>query len=169
MGKKKLNNYSYILDNQGRIDYVLVDIWSPKYGLHQMPIELEDVDLLKDGAISLSPDSCIKGFYAMQTINGRGTKFHRRLFPNALPDQEVMHGPSSLDNRRRNLKLGTRQENQRDQRRHRAGRLYGTSLRNNRWRAYILQNGKQKHIGYFDTELEAHQAWLACKKTLRGE
>jgi len=34
----------------------------------------------------------------------------------------------------------------------------------NKWQAHIRINGKQKHIGLFKTELEAHQAYLKAKK-----
>lgn len=35
---------------------------------------------------------------------------------------------------------------------------------NNRWRAKIFINGKQIHIGYFDIEEDAKQAYLNAKK-----
>ena len=34
----------------------------------------------------------------------------------------------------------------------------------NKWRTQITINGKQKHIGFFKTELEAHQAYLKAEK-----
>lgn len=36
--------------------------------------------------------------------------------------------------------------------------------RNNKWKAQIRINGKNKHSGYFRTELEAHQAYLKAEK-----
>ena len=36
----------------------------------------------------------------------------------------------------------------------------------NKWKAYIKINGKQKHLGYFLTELEAHQAYQSKLKEL---
>lgn len=35
---------------------------------------------------------------------------------------------------------------------------------NNKWKAQITINGKQKYLGYFKTELEAHHAYLKAKK-----
>jgi hypothetical protein len=170
----KLNNYSYVLDSQGRIDYVLVDIVSPKYGLHQMLMELDDIDLLKDGAVVAVWRKSTKSFYANQEVDGKTSPFHRRIFSDARPDQDVMHKTHSLDNRRRNLKLGSRSENQRDRKSHRTGRLVGTSLnkRTGKWQArvWIKSEKKHKYLGCtFATELEAHQAFLAYEKTLKGE
>lgn len=31
--------------------------------------------------------------------------------------------------------------------------------RTNKWRAYIFKDGKNHHLGYFDTELDAHKAY----------
>jgi hypothetical protein len=35
---------------------------------------------------------------------------------------------------------------------------------NNKWQAYIILDGKQIHLGCFDTEEEARQAYLEAKK-----
>jgi hypothetical protein len=39
---------------------------------------------------------------------------------------------------------------------------YDFYKRSGKWRAYIYVDGKQKHLGYFDTEEEARQAYLAA-------
>ena len=46
--------------------------------------------------------------------------------------------------------------------------LMGATLykRTNRWQALIRVNGKQKHIGYFKTAIEAHQAYIKVKREL---
>jgi hypothetical protein len=42
--------------------------------------------------------------------------------------------------------------------------LLGVSAAGNRWRATIVVNGKQKHLGCFATPEEAHTAYLAAKR-----
>lgn len=40
----------------------------------------------------------------------------------------------------------------------------GVSFVRGRYRASISINGKSKHVGYFDTPAEAHQAWVTAKQ-----
>jgi hypothetical protein len=169
MGKKKLNSFAYVMNDKGQMDYVLVDIHSPKYGFHQMPIEICDVPLLADGAVGIQYAPGIQGFYAHQSVNGNSVLFHRRLFPNAKPGEEVMHLTSSLDNRRRNLKLGSKSENQRDRKKHREGRLVGaTPVGNGRWKSRSWIAGKEIYLGLYDSELEAHQVAMAYEAGLKS-
>lgn len=69
-----------------------------------------------------------------------------------------------LDNRRSNLRIVTRRQNGQNAKIHRSGRLPGTHFRDDRgkWRAIYSLNNKQVHIGYFETENEAHQAYLSA-------
>lgn len=48
-------------------------------------------------------------------------------------------------------------------------KVRGTYARGVRWRAKIETNYKQKHLGCFDTEAEAHAAYLAAKKIYHPE
>jgi hypothetical protein len=162
---KKLNDFSYVLNDEGQLDYILVDITSSKYGFHQMKLDLDDVDFLKDGAVYLKKNK--DKFYAMQKVNGKVVIFHRRLFPDIKPKEEVLHGDSTLDNRRSKLKTGTKRENQRDRRCHRGGHLYGTVLdkRDNKWQARITVNKKTIYLGRYETAEEAHQAIIEYEKT----
>ena len=157
------------MNEEGQIDYVLVDVESPKHGLKQMKMSLDDLPLLDDGGISVGYVPDIKGFYAVQKVGGKHKMFHRRLFPEVLPEQDIMHLKDSLDNRRQSLKIGSKSENQRDRKSHREGNLVGASFHKptRKWRSQIRINGKMKHIGYYETELEAHQAFLDYEKTLK--
>lgn len=51
------------------------------------------------------------------------------------------------------------------------GKLFGTIYikRVNKWRAGTKRNGKTIHLGYFNTELEAHQAYLDYWKIHKKE
>lgn len=74
------------------------------------------------------------------------------------------------DNRLDNLRIVTSRENSQNKVCHRQGKLVGASLRNKGinlkkpWQSAIKINGKRKSLGYFATELEAHQTYMAkCK------
>ena len=70
------------------------------------------------------------------------------------------------DNRLDNLRVVTPRQNLQNTKRHRKGGLVGASLCKNTerstrsWRASIYLDGKQTHLGMFETELEAHNAYL---------
>jgi hypothetical protein len=68
------------------------------------------------------------------------------------------------DNRLVNLRLGTTRENSQNLECHRNGQLVGATWykRYEKWQAQIRINGKRKYLGLFQTELEAHEAYLAA-------
>lgn len=66
------------------------------------------------------------------------------------------------DNRLENLRLVTARQNQQNRNNHRNGKLAGSRFHSlsGKWQAYIRINNKQKSLGYFDTEHEAHVAYV---------
>jgi len=66
-----------------------------------------------------------------------------------------------INNRIENLRLVTSRENQQNSESHRNGRLVGCCFfkQSNKWRAEIKINGKKICLGYYNTELEAHQIY----------
>ena len=68
------------------------------------------------------------------------------------------------DNRIENLKSVTNRENQQNRARHRGGKLVGTYFhqRDKKWRSQIQINGKDIHIGTYDTEADAHKAYISA-------
>ena len=75
------------------------------------------------------------------------------------------------DNRIVNLRLATDLENKHNQSSPRtnttSGYLgVGWHKGEKKWRARIMVNGKQKHLGYFDTAEEASAVYLAVKREL---
>ena len=82
------------------------------------------------------------------------------------PVGEIDHiNGDKIDNRIVNLRVVTSRQNNSNRRCHREGHLVGTSLRKDldRWVAHISINGRLKHIGFYDTQLEAHEAYQAYK------
>jgi hypothetical protein len=67
------------------------------------------------------------------------------------------------DNRRENLRLVTRSENQHNQR---SARGYCFHKRDNNWKAQIMLNGKQHYLGLYTTKEEARAAYLEAKAKL---
>ena len=64
------------------------------------------------------------------------------------------------DNRLDNLRLVNNQQNQHN---HTKAKGYYWNKQNNRWRAKIRLDGRSIHLGYFDVEDDARQAYLDAK------
>ena len=70
------------------------------------------------------------------------------------------------DNRVENLRVGTQRQNLQNLECHRKGQLVGASYRKNRshlstpWVSNIQINDKTKYLGFFATELEAHESYM---------
>jgi hypothetical protein len=81
---------------------------------------------------------------------------------NKMPDNQIDHiNGVRDDNRISNLRDVTIQHNQWNQ-----TKAKGCSWhkRDKKWKSQIGVDGKQIHLGYFDTEIEARQAYLDAKK-----
>ena len=73
-----------------------------------------------------------------------------------------------VDNRIENLRLVTHRKNQQNRIEHREGKIVGASWRKDlqKYHSTIRIKGKDVHLGYFNTEIEAHRAYkIACKYT----
>ena len=66
-----------------------------------------------------------------------------------------------LNNRRANLRTATKSINSFNSKTHSRNRsgYRGVSRVNRRWRSAIVVNGRQEHLGYFDTPEEASEAY----------
>lgn len=88
------------------------------------------------------------------------------------PDRLVDHkNRDTADNRLSNLRLATHSENQQNLRRRKSEGLKGASWckRYLAWHACIALNRKRKHLGYFPTEEEAHEAYKRAAAEMFGE
>ena len=76
-----------------------------------------------------------------------------------------------LDNRKENLRLVTKSQNMmnRGVQKNSTSGYKGVNEHQGKWRAYILENGKQKHLGVFEDKKEAARAYNKMAKLLHGE
>lgn len=91
-------------------------------------------------------------------------------WPSNILDHRDCNG---LNNRWGNLRAATPMLNNANNRkaRHNTSGLKGVSFYkyNNKWRAQISINNQRKHIGYYDTREQAHDAYMNVAKSIRGE
>lgn len=75
---------------------------------------------------------------------------------------------NKLDNRAENLQIISQRENSSKDKKGETSRFVGVSKRKdmNKWRARILINGIDTHLGYFDTEQQAKKAYDLKLNTL---
>jgi hypothetical protein len=107
--------------------------------------------------------------YAVVKVLGENHLYHRicwLLAHGEIDDSlDIDHiNGDGIDNRLVNLRLGTTRENLQNRVEHRNGHLVGATWhkQKEKWQAGIRINGKKKYLGYFSTELEAHEAYLAA-------
>jgi hypothetical protein len=98
---------------------------------------------------------------------------HRLAFlymTGAWPEHHIDHiNGHPSDNRWCNLRPVDRSANMQNQRKaqsHNRSGFLGVYRNGSRWRAKIDLDGKRKHLGYYDTPEEAHEAYLKAKREL---
>jgi hypothetical protein len=106
--------------------------------------------------------------------NGRWGSYvlmHRELLGLTTGDgkQADHKNGNGLDNRRENLRIATPQENMRNVRGTASSGIKGAYRQGSRWRAKIAVDGKQIHLGYFDTAEEAGAAYAKAAEQYFGE
>ena len=111
--------------------------------------------------------------YVLVNVDYKTYKLHRLVwlwhyghFPEMFIDH-IDGDPSN--NRIENLREATCAENMQNQRRARATNklgVQGVYRVNNKYRAVITKNRISKHIGYFDSAEEAHEAYIREKRNM---
>jgi hypothetical protein len=106
-----------------------------------------------------------QGYHQIK-IAGKQYKTHRLVWlfeTGEWPKNHIDHMDGNrLNNHISNLRDVTQRENNQNLESHRNGRLVGCYFYKplQKWKAQIKINRKAKHLGYFLTELQAHQAYL---------
>jgi hypothetical protein len=107
----------------------------------------------------------------------RGSQFIHKLIMNCPKGMVVDHiNGDTLDNRKSNLRICTKLQNQYNQKKHKGNRhskYKGVTFRKNLkakpWEAFIYKDYKSKRLGYFETELKAAEAYNKAAKEAYGE
>ncbi len=126
------------------------------------------------GKVVGSPDGC---GYSRVWLAGKLRKAHRLAWlymTGEWPSGDIDHiNGDGLDNRWCNLRAvdhKTNVENQRKARKDNKRGMLGVTWHKSseQWRARITVNGKQKHLGVFDSAELAHETYLAAKRQVHA-
>lgn len=139
-------------------------------------IDIEDADDVERFNWYTDPMNMGLNIYASRSAREKGRKkyrsMHKHIFGSVPEGMTVDHKScNSLDNRRSNLRLASRQEQMFNRRAGKSNksRFKGVSPYGNKWRASITVNYKQTHLGLFSSPEGAHQAYCNAAKELFGE
>lgn len=152
-----------IINNGNGISTIIVE--SKKHGQMSFIIDTQYVSLIEHHSWSVSK---IRNHYycvtSMLQANGKYKSTYLHAVINGTPPGMVTDHISgnTHDNRKANLRTVTIQQNQFNQKNARGYSL----MKNGKFRASITLNAKYIHLGYFDTEQEARDAYLEAKKVL---
>jgi len=113
-------------------------------------------------------------FYACRNVKISGSKQRQtkismhRVIMNPGDNMEVDHiNHNGLDNQKENLRIVTHRQNLQNMEKIGSSKYPGVSWikRDKKYQAKAQINGKNKHLGYFDSELEAFKVY---KKAING-
>jgi hypothetical protein len=107
-----------------------------------------------------------RGFYA---VNSTGVRMHRLLL-GVWDDRIVDHiDGDGLNNQRANIRVGTQSQNCVNRKQTPGPFMRGVYRKGRKFRSRIKVKGRMVSLGYFDTEAEAHAAFVAKSTELHGD
>lgn len=111
--------------------------------------------------------------YVRIRIDGRYYYAHRLAFVfmcGRFPTKIVDHiNGNPIDNRWCNLREATMSQNHANRRPLSSKKMKGASRCRDKWRACIQVNGKSIHLGTFETEADAHEAYSISAQKYFGQ
>jgi hypothetical protein len=129
---------------------------------------VDDCDYKRVSAYKWHAHPTNHSVYARACIEGKNVYMHRFLLqaPSKMEVDHIDH--NGLNNTRENLRLATKSQNARNARLRKDNtsgiRDVLWDKKSEKWRAYVVLDGKQYHVGYFTSLKEAEEA--ACSKRL---
>lgn len=109
-------------------------------------------------------------FYASRMTGGKNSVcvYMHRIIMKPPPEMQVDHiDGNGLNNQKSNLRVVTHRQNQQNLHFKKSSKYPGVcwEKKKKKWMASLQISGKSKTLGCFDTEEEAHQAYVdACNK-----
>ncbi len=146
-------------------DIAKIIVKSKIHGCQEIIVDSWMVDTLKNLTVGLQlADGRLRpNTKSVTTFDGKskGTLLYHFIVGQPLSGWVVDHiNKNTLDNRIINLQVVTHSQNQHN----RSERGTNFHKASGKWRATIAENKKQKHLGLFLTEEDAHQAYLKAKE-----
>ncbi len=143
-----------------------IDVSTKTYPNQTMLIDSKDYLYLKSlGVNGIWAGKSGNTFYAMCRLNSKKKRIHRLLMSGIKTIDHINH--NGLDNRRFNLRPIDNRGNQSNRINQGASKYVGVRKARERWRCEIQYNKVKMHIGTFDTEIEAAQAYQDKLKELK--
>lgn len=149
------------------MDWQPIEIIQVQLTLGQVAtIDAEDAHMIAGRSWHARPRRDGKGYYA---VAADGVRMHRLLL--GVTDQRIVdhRDGDGLNNRRNNLRAGTQSLNCVNRVSTPGKYLRGARPKKGKWQAYIKLAGKQRSLGYFETEQAAHNAYVAEAARLHGD
>jgi len=142
-------------------------------------VDDEDYRTFDLGSYKWCPINTGKGlYYARAKKNGKEIRLHRLIMglldsPSSVIVDHIDH--NGLNNYRNNLRTTDHSNNMRNSRKHLSAKststykgVYFSRNNKNPWLARIKLSGKDKHLGYYRTEIEAAQSYNKAAFELFG-
>jgi hypothetical protein len=154
------------MKNEYVIDGNVVTIFaeSKKYGSKEVLVDLDGFFKINEGikgTIYVNYDPHVRDFYAKYWDGNKKQQLHRFLmdFPDILMVDHINH--NTLDNRSCNLRLADNRLNQSNRDQETSSKYPGVHWhkRHKKWHARIQIDGKRYHLGLFESEEDAYEAY----------